>query len=195
MGALAVALAYLAGCIPTGLLLTRRIGLDVRRVGSGNIGATNVTRAAGLRLGTLTLLGDASKGAVPTAAAALLGAPDGLVAAVAVATVVGHVFPITLGLRGGKGVATAAGVLAVLAPPIAAAATVLFALAVALTRRVSVGSLTASLAAPLALALAGAPRAHVVGMGVIAALIVVRHRENLGRLVDGSEPRFGTPTK
>lgn len=191
MGTVAVTLAYLVGCIPTGLLLTRRAGIDVRTVGSGNIGATNVTRAAGRRLGLLTLLGDALKGAVPTAVAVALGATDALVASVAVATVVGHVFPITLGLRGGKGVATALGALLVLSPVVALAATVLFAGLFGATRRVSVGSLGAAVATPVALVLGHAPRAHVIGMLVVGLLILLRHRENIARLVEGTEPRFG----
>jgi glycerol-3-phosphate acyltransferase PlsY len=191
VGALAVTLAYLAGCVPTGLLLARRVGVDIRRVGSGNIGATNVSRAAGIRLGLLTLLGDALKGALPTAAAGMLGGSDALVAAVAVATVVGHVFPITLGLRGGKGVATALGTLVVSAPYVAAAAVGLFALALAITRRVSVGSLAAAIAVPFLLVFGGAGRPLVVAMAVVASLILVRHRENIGRLIDGTEPRIG----
>lgn len=190
MATLAVTLAYLAGCVPTGLLLTRRIGVDLRNVGSGNIGATNVSRAAGIRLGILTLVGDALKGALPTAAAKVLGASDALVAAVAVATVVGHVFPITLGLRGGKGVATALGTLLVVSPPMAAVAATVFVASVAWTRRVSVGSLAAAIATPIGLLLLGAPRPHAVGMVLVATLIVVRHRENLGRLLDGTEPRI-----
>jgi glycerol-3-phosphate acyltransferase PlsY len=190
VAALAVTLAYLAGCIPTGLLLARRAGIDVRRVGSGNIGATNVTRAVGPRLGVLTLVGDALKGALPVALAGAAGATPGLVAMVAVACVLGHVFPVTLGFRGGKGVATGLGVLVVLAPAVAAAAVVLFAACVAVTRRVSVGSLVASIAAPAILTLTGGPRPHVVAMALVAVLIVVRHRENLVRLLDGTEPRI-----
>jgi len=192
VGALAVALAYLAGCIPTGLLLTRRAGVDVRSVGSGNIGATNVSRAAGMRLGFLTLIGDALKGAVPTAAAQALGASDALVATIAAATVVGHVFPITLGLRGGKGVATALGALIVSAPVVAATVVGIFAIAVGLTRRVSIGSLVASGAVPPILLLVGEPRSLVVGMGFVAVLIAIRHRENLGRIIAGTEPTIGS---
>lgn len=194
MGTLAVTLAYLVGCIPIGLLLTRRVGIDVRAVGSGNIGATNVSRAAGARLGLLTLVGDALKGALPTATAQALGASDGLVAAVMIATVVGHVFPITLGLRGGKGVATALGTVIVSSPLTAAAAVGLFTILVASTRRVSVGSLGASIAVPIALVLLGAPRPHAIAMTAVAVLIILRHRDNLVRLVDGTEPRIGTPS-
>lgn len=194
MAALAVTLAYLAGCIPTGLLLARRAGVDVRRVGSHNIGATNVTRTVGVRLGLLTLAGDALKGALPVALAGAAGATPGLVGAVGVACVVGHVFPVTLGFRGGKGVATGLGVLVVIAPVVAACAVVLFSACVALTRRVSVGSLVASIAAPPILMLAGGSRPLVVAMAVVSALVVVRHRENLVRLLDGTEPRIGAPS-
>jgi glycerol-3-phosphate acyltransferase PlsY len=186
----AIVLAYLAGCFPTGLLLTRRIGIDVRHVGSGNIGATNVTRAAGRRLGALTLLGDALKGALPPVLAGWLGAPSGVVVATGVAAVTGHTYPITLGFRGGKGVATAFGMLLALAPVVALASAGTFAATVYASRRVSVGSLVAALSAPLFMVVAGSNGSAVVGMVAASVLVLVRHRDNLGRLLDGTEPRL-----
>ena len=195
MAALLVAFGYLAGSIPTGVLIANRVGIDLRRVGSGNIGATNVTRAAGTRLGLFTLLGDAMKGAIPTALATWLDVGAGVTATVAVAAVAGHVFPVMLGFRGGKGVATALGVLVVLAPLVAGAVTLVFALVEAASRWVSLGSLVATMLTPALLALLGAPTAHVLAMAAVAVLVVLRHRENLERLLEGSEPKIGPPTE
>jgi glycerol-3-phosphate acyltransferase PlsY len=194
VAALAIGLAYLLGSIPTGLLLTRRVGVDVRRSGSGNIGATNVTRTAGVRLGLLTLAGDVLKGAVPCALALRFGAGDPLVAAVGAAAVTGHVFPVTLGFHGGKGVATALGALLALDPLVAGAAVAFFAIVVTIDRRVSVGSLAASALAPFGLALLGRPWPYVVAMIAVAVLIGLRHWENVVRILAGTEPRLGTPS-
>ena len=188
-----VAAGYLLGSVPFGLLLARRIaGVDVRRTGSGNIGATNVSRAAGRRLGILTLLLDAAKGGLPVAAAsAVLGAPGDpgpWAAATGVAAFLGHVFPVWLRFRGGKGVATAFGVFLALAPLGALAALAAFALAFAATRVVSVGSLAGAAAGTLTVAVTRGGKSPVTwAAAAMCVLVVVRHRTNLARLARGEE--------
>lgn len=187
--ALAVAGAYLLGAIPFGLILAARFaGIDVRSAGSGNIGATNVARSAGKGLGVVTLALDALKGAVPVLVAErVLHLPIAVVAAAGLAAVLGHVFPIYLGFRGGKGVATGAGVFAAIAPLPAAIAAGVFAGVFAVGRVVSLGSLVASLALIGAIvALDG--RREVITLGVVVvALIVLRHTGNIQRLLSRSE--------
>jgi glycerol-3-phosphate acyltransferase PlsY len=195
VAALLVVLGYLIGCIPFGLVLGRVAGVDVRRLGSGNIGAANVARSAGGWLGLATLVADASKGAIAVLAARAFGAADAVVAGTGVAAFVGHCYPITLRFAGGKGVATAFGVLVVLTPRVALAAAATFALAFAVTRRVSVGSGLGALACPVAALLLGETRAVTIACAAMAAVIVVRHLENLGRLRRGTEPRFALPKR
>jgi glycerol-3-phosphate acyltransferase PlsY len=187
-------LAYLLGAIPFGLLLTRFAGLgDLRRIGSGNIGATNVLRTGNKGLAALTLLLDGGKGAAPVLLARGL-APDGVGADLAVlagaAAVLGHLFPVWLGFRGGKGMATALGVWLALAWPVGLAACATWLAVAALTRYSSLASLIAVGAAPLyALLLADAERA-ALGL-LLAVLIILRHHTNIRRLVTGREPRIG----
>jgi glycerol-3-phosphate acyltransferase PlsY len=183
-------LAYLCGAIPFGLLLARRAGVDVRRRGSGNIGATNVARTAGTGLGVATLVADALKGALPVLVARGLGAGLVLQAGTGLAALAGHVYPVTLRFRGGKGVATALGVLAVLSPPATAVAFIVFAAVVVLTRWVSLASILAATSTPAAAWLLGSPTPVVVASVLMAALVVWRHAENLRRLRAGTEPRF-----
>ena len=182
--------AYLVGSIPTGVLLARAVGVDVRSEGSGNIGATNVARTAGRKLGILTLVGDLMKGLLPVVAARCLGQPESVVAAVAVAALAGHVFSIFLRLQGGKGVATGAGVLLGLAPTVSVIPLALFAVTFALSRIVSLASIVAAVSAPLALFVFGRQPAFTIAAGAIAALIVFRHGENISRLLAGTESRF-----
>jgi len=182
--------AYLVGSIPTGVLLARAAGVDVRSEGSGNIGATNVARTAGRKLGILTLVGDLLKGLAPVVAARALGETENLVAAVAVAALAGHVFSIFLRLQGGKGVATGAGVLLGLAPAVAVIPLALFAATFALSKIVSLASLVAAISAPVALFVLGSPPAFTIAAVAIAALIVFRHGENISRLFAGTEGRF-----
>jgi glycerol-3-phosphate acyltransferase PlsY len=193
--ALAVVLSYLVGSIPFGLLLGRAAGVDVRGRGSGNIGAANVARNAGARLGLATLIADTTKGAIPVLALRALGGGVTPVAAAGVAAVLGHCFPVALRFAGGKGVATALGAMLVLAPTVALVATTVFLVAFALTRRVSVGSALGALAAPAAALFLGEPRAIVAACAAMAAVIVVRHLDNLGRLRRGTEPRFALPKR
>ncbi len=185
-------LGYLLGSIPFGYLITRLVaGRDIRREGSGNIGATNVSRALGWKGGVATMVLDVAKGAAPVALAAHFD-PHPLVAGAAgLAAVLGHCYPLFLGFRGGKAVATSLGVFLVLAPLPCLAAAGVFVLTIALTRYVSLGSLLAAAAFPFLLLLFGKPEATAVMAACIAGLIVWRHRENIGRLVRGEERKFG----
>jgi glycerol-3-phosphate acyltransferase PlsY len=191
----ALALGYLLGAIPFGLLLTRAAGLgDVRAIGSGNIGATNVLRTGNKALAAATLVLDALKGTVAVLAAERLGAAHGIAILASLlgglGAFLGHLFPVWLGFKGGKGVATYIGVL------IGAAwqAALLFCgvwLAVAfLTRYSSLSALVASVLTPLALEAMGARPAGLLAL-VMTALLVWRHRGNIARLVKGEEPRIG----
>ena len=190
MSVLLVVFGYGCGSVPWGLLLARRAGIDVRRTGSGNIGATNVARSAGIRLGLATLAADALKGAVPVLVARALGAAPALEAAVGVAAFLGHVFPVALRFAGGKGVATALGVLVVVAPGAVACATLVFLPAFLLFRYVSLASMLAAATVPAAVLLMNYPRSTLLASLTMTTIIVVRHRANLSRLLSGTEPRF-----
>ncbi|HTN52202.1 MAG TPA: glycerol-3-phosphate 1-O-acyltransferase PlsY [Anaeromyxobacter sp.] len=190
------ALGYLSGSVPYGVVLARLLlGVDVRRVGSGNIGATNVARAGGKALGVVVVILDAAKAVVPILLARhLLGGSahgDLWVMAVAVAAFAGHLFPVWLGFRGGKGVATGLGIFAVLAPWAALAGVAVYLVAYAASRISSVGSLAGT-----AVCAAGAFVQHGAGSPIswaglaIAALIFLRHHENIGRLLRGEERKL-----
>ena len=189
MQLLLVVVGYLCGSVPFGVLLARRGGVDPRVAGSGNIGAANVARTAGVGLGVMTLVADALKGALPALARALTDRPA-LAAAVGVAAFLGHLFPVTLGFAGGKGVATALGVLLTLAPLAAAAAVAVFVLVVRLTRYVSLASVLAALAAPLLVVLFAYPAPVLAASLVMTAFIALRHRDNFRRLRASTEPRL-----
>jgi glycerol-3-phosphate acyltransferase PlsY len=194
MPALAVAaLAYVVGSVPFSFLVARAFGVaDVRRVGSGNVGATNVARSAGKAAGLLALACDAGKGAAAVVLAALAfpGRPD-LTALAAVAAVVGHMYPVWLRFRGGKGVATGLGAFAPLAPGAALVALVVFALVAALTRYVSLGSVAGALALALLAWHGSGAGPLAVAAAFTAALVVFRHRSNLRRILLGTERRAG----
>lgn len=166
------------------------MGVDVRSEGSGNIGATNVARAVGARLGLLTLGLDMAKGALPPLIASALGAGPAGIALVGLATVLGHVYSIFSGFRGGKGVATAAGMFLVLAPAALGVALIAFALAAAVSRRASVASLSAVASLPMALAAGGDIGPRFCVALIVTALIFTAHRDNLRRLFAGTEPPF-----
>lgn len=193
LGALSVLLAYLLGAMPFGYLLVRwRRGEDVRAYGSGSTGATNVTRRAGPLVGVLTLVLDAAKGYLAMVVCASLTVGDvRWLAGAAVATLLGHSYPVFLGFHGGKSVATALGVFFFLAPLAVAAALGVWVVVFAAWRYVALASLLAAGAYPLlAFALYRPPLATTVATVACASLIIFRHRENLERLVAGAEPRF-----
>ena len=192
--------AYLIGSIPTGLLIARLWGgVDPRSGGSGNIGATNVGRLMGKGPGLVTLAGDVLKGAAPPLLAGWVaaGSPaaSAYIALAGAGAVLGHIYPLFLGLKGGKGVATAAGVFLVLAPLAVLAAGVLFGLLVWRWRYVSLGSVGAAAALPLGVWLLGGEAAYVVLAACVAALVIGRHRENIERLRAGREPHLGRRTE
>ncbi len=190
--ALAVAGGYLLGAVPFGWLLGRLgRGLDVRRVGSGNIGATNVGRSVGAWAGILTLVLDVGKGAAAAWGAGWLSGQPAVAMAAGLAAVAGHIFPVYLGFKGGKGVATGLGVFLVLAPPETLGAGVLFLAAAAATRRVSVGSIAATISLPVILLVRQASPALLLTALASSLLIVIRHSENIRRLFAGTEPRMG----
>ena len=176
-----IAAAFWAGAIPFGVLIARRRGVDIRAHGSGNIGATNVTRVLGVRDGAAVLLLDALKGALPTAAALATGRPPGIVAVTGGAAILGHCFSPFLRGRGGKGVATAAGVFLVIAPAITGVAAAVFAVVLRATRVPALGSLAAAAAISAGLVLrGGGPYAQLAC--ATTALLVYTHRGNLAKL-------------
>lgn len=187
---LAVAIGYLSGSVPYGLLLTRAAGLgDIRQIGSGNIGATNVLRTGNRKVAAATLLLDALKGALPVLLlGGLWGRDAGLAAGLA--ALVGHLFPIWLGFRGGKGVATGAGVLLAANWWIGLLCALLWLAMAKLTRLSSASALAACCAAPLIALLSGDRRLALV-LVAVAALILWRHQDNIRRLLAGTEPRIG----
>jgi glycerol-3-phosphate acyltransferase PlsY len=199
-GAIVLVVAYLLGALPFSVWIARWKGVDVRKVGSGNPGATNVLRAAGRGPGLLALACDVAKGVAAVMLARWLAPSPAWLGWAALAAVCGHVFSVFLGFRGGKGVATAAGALGALSPAALGAAVVVFVLVVALTRYVSLGSMLGALAFPLALWLldrnapdTGSRLAWVASATLIALLVLVRHRANLERLLAGAENRLGRP--
>ena len=189
--------AYLLGSIPFGLLFTRLFGGgDVRKAGSGNIGATNVARVAGPIPAVLTLIFDFAKGAAPVWLAARMTAESATwMVSAALAAIVGHCFPIWLKGRGGKGVATAAGAFCVLSPAALLGSIILFLIVLFFWRYVSLASISAAAAMPLLMYFLWAP-GHapplVVDFGTLfaAGLVIFKHDANLQRLMDGEEPRF-----
>lgn len=194
--------AYILGSIPFGLLLTRLIGgADVRKEGSGNIGAANVARVAGTLPGILTLVLDAAKGAAAVLLAEHLSNESaGWMMIAGFAALVGHCFPIWLNFKGGKGVATAAGLFLVLCPLAFLGSLLLFILVVIFWRYVSLGSIAAAAAMPLLIYFLWAPRhapPPVITFGALAValLIVYKHDANIQRLVEGAEPKFSFSKK
>jgi glycerol-3-phosphate acyltransferase PlsY len=188
---LAVAVGYLVGSIPFAFLLARRRGVDLRRAGSGNVGAANVLRTSGVPHAIAAMCLDAAKGAVAVLVAQRLTNGPATPVAAGMAAVIGHIYPPWLRFRGGKGVATAAGVFLVLAPVAVAIASAVFALAVSVTRYISVGSLASAITLAV-VASAPDPGAPVAVGAIITALIILhRHRTNLARLLAGTERRVG----
>jgi glycerol-3-phosphate acyltransferase PlsY len=199
-----VILAYLLGSVPVGYLLVRIFRKqDIRSFGSGNIGATNVLRSGGKGLGAATFLLDVVKGAAAVLLGTYLAAPlmpgvpqRNVEALAALCAVVGHMFPIWLGFRGGKGVATGFGVFLVAAPVAALASITLFILVFALTRYVSLASILGAASFPVfAYFTVSGPRPafFIAVQCTVALLIILKHRPNIRRLLAGTEHRFGTP--
>jgi glycerol-3-phosphate acyltransferase PlsY len=186
-----VLLGYLAGSVPFAYLLARRAGIDVRFAGSGNVGAANVMRTTGTRRAILVMALDVAKGALAVVLATVGHAGVTLTALAAAAAVVGHIYPVWLRFHGGKGVAVAAGVFAVLMPTATAVAAACFLVIVWLTRYVSLGSIAATVALPPVAWMTGQPVAVVSAAAGTGALILFRHRGNIRRLRAGTERRMG----
>lgn len=185
----AAVLGFVSGSIPFGLLLTRAAGLgDVREIGSGSIGATNVLRTGNKGLAAATVLLDALKGAVPVLIAAWVW--PGSEGIAAVAAVAGHCFTPVLKFKGGKGFATAAGVLGALAWPLMLLCAAIWAVTLAISRISSVSSMTTVIAAPVVAWVMDAPQL-IVPLVAIAGIVLVQHRANIGRLMRGEEPKIG----
>jgi glycerol-3-phosphate acyltransferase PlsY len=192
MPVIAITAAYAIGSIPFALILARRWGIrDLRRIGSGNLGAANVWRATGATAGVLVALLDIAKGAAGVVLAERLTGGAAAPAAAGVAAVVGHIYPVWLGFRGGKGVATSCGVFAVLTPLAVLPALAVFFVSVWITKYISAGSVMASLALPPLAYATGSPTPVIAAAAAVAALIVFRHRSNLKRVRAGTEPRVG----
>jgi len=192
MEIIVVIFSYLLGSIPTGYIVGALAGVDIRKVGSGNIGATNVARVVGKKRGLLTLIADVGKGFIPVFVAGRLGLSHTAVALVAIAAFLGHLYPLFLKFRGGKGVATALGILLAIAPMATLVSMAVFAVVAVSSRLVSLGSIVAALTAPIMLwSLSYSPT--VIATGVfLAVMITMRHRDNIQRLFAGTEPRFGS---
>lgn len=185
-----ILIGYLVGSLPIGYLVTQGTrGVDLRRVGSGNVGAANVYRTSGLSVAIAVMVADAGKGA----AAVLLAGSGAASVAAGVAAVAGHVYPVWLGFRGGKGVATASGAFSLLSPLPAAIAAAAFALTVYRSRFVSLGSIVAAIVLPIIEWLTPGLRAVDIGATIVAALILFRHRGNMARLWSRTERVLAPP--
>jgi glycerol-3-phosphate acyltransferase PlsY len=187
-----VLIAYLLGAVPTGYILGSLAGVDVRKAGSGNVGATNVARVVGKRHGIFTLIADVAKGFVPVIIAIHLNFSPLATACVGIAAFLGHLYPVFLRFKGGKGVATALGVFLALAPWVTLVLIMIFAAVFLAARIVSLSSMISAASAPLVLWISSYPSLWVWMSLFIAAMIVLRHRENIQRLLSGTEPKLGT---
>jgi glycerol-3-phosphate acyltransferase PlsY len=194
---IAIVAAYLIGAVPIGYLIGRAFGVaDIRRHGSGNIGAANVLRTVGRLPAILTLGGDIAKGYLAVALAArLAGGPSSAdpapAAAAAVAAVIGNCWSVFLGFRGGKGVATGLGALLRIVPLAVLPAALVWVVVTVSFRYVSLGSMLAAACVPLGALALGAPRASVVAAFAVAAVVIARHHGNIARLLGGHEPKLG----
>jgi glycerol-3-phosphate acyltransferase PlsY len=192
MGEIALILAaYLLGSVPTGHILGSLAGVDLRKAGSGNVGATNVARVLGKRRGAVTLVVDVGKGWLAVFVALQSGVVLPYVVLAGAAVFLGHLYPIFLRFHGGKGVATAFGVLLAVASVATLLLLGVFAVVVAASRIVSLASLAAAAAAPVVLWLLNYPLEMVAMAGFIGVMIIWRHRSNIQRLMAGTEPKFG----
>ena len=186
-----IPLAYLLGSVPTGIVVSKALGkADPRTAGSGNIGATNVGRTSGKAAGILTLAGDIIKGALPVYIAFLVNRDAAFVSLVGLAAFIGHIFPIYLKFRGGKGVATACGIMLVISPAATLLSGAVFLAVVLVKRYVSLGSMAASASLPVFLSCIRGGKPYVP-MGVaISVLIIIKHIDNIKRLVSGHENKI-----
>lgn len=189
--ALVIAFSYLLGSVPFGIVFTRAKGVDLRKVGSGNIGATNVLRAAGKGPAVLTLLGDILKGAAAVALARALGLGASYEGLAALAAVAGHDFSVFLKFRGGKGVATSLGAVLIYAPQAGILTVVLWLVTVALTRYSSLGAIVSFALLPVIMILTGQAKLKAAVALALAALLLLKHSGNIKRLVEGTERRVG----
>jgi len=195
LGVFLVLLGYVLGSVPTGYLVGRVLGVDVRKVGSGNIGTANVLRVAGKRAAVLTLTGDMLKGFVPVVIARLLVSNHWLIAAVAFAAVVGHCWPVFLRFKGGKAVATGAGTTIGLAPILGLGLFAFWWAIVLLSRYTSLGAISVMVVSPVVFWLSGQPLPYVLYTIVGGALVLWRHRENARALIKGTERKVGERTE
>jgi glycerol-3-phosphate acyltransferase PlsY len=186
-----VIFAYLLGSIPTGLVLAKALAdIDPRQGGSRNIGATNVMRTAGKALGAVTLIGDVLKGVIPVCLTLFLQRGEWWIAAAGLAAFVGHCFPIYIGFKGGKGVATSLGVYLPLTPLALLVNVLVFASALGVTRMVSVGSITAAIVMPFLIFLGNYPLAYLIMSICVGAIVIYRHKENIKRIIAGKENKL-----
>jgi len=185
-----IAGAYLLGSVPTGLLLGKFYGIDVRQEGSGNIGATNLYRTVGRKVGIITLLGDCLKGLLPVLLVWKLGMGEPMQAWVGLAAFFGHVFSIFLLFKGGKGVATALGVYLALAPLAVLGALAAFVLLVLIWRYISLGSIVAAAVMPLIIWFIPHSQQLLIATALISATVIIKHHANISRLVAGTESKF-----
>lgn len=195
LGVLLIIFGYVLGSVPTGLLVARAYGADVRKVGSGNTGTANVLRSAGKTAALLTLVGDIIKGLAPVVIARLLVGDDWIVAGTALAVVVGHCWPVFLRFRGGKGVAPGAGTNVALAPLVGLGLFALWWVVAFAGRYTSLAAVVVTLATPLAFWLTGQPAAYMLYTVVGGAVVLWRHRENIKALIKGEERKVGQKAK
>jgi glycerol-3-phosphate acyltransferase PlsY len=192
IGLFVVLFGYLLGSVPTGLLLAKVFSkVDPRKTGSGNIGATNIFRTAGKGLGILTLVGDILKGMIPIVIASWLGLPDLWIAIAGLSSFLGHIFPIFLGFKGGKGVATALGVYLIISTTAVLIEVLLFVGIVWRWRYISLGSICCATTIPILIAFFRSDsQAYFIVSVIMAALILYRHQENIVRLLQGMENKW-----
>ena len=187
---LIIAGAYLLGSIPTGLLLGKLYGIDVRQEGSGNIGATNLYRTVGRKVGILTLIGDCLKGFLPVILAWKLGFSEPVQAWIGLAAFCGHVFSVFLLFKGGKGVATALGVYLALAPLAVLGALAVFVILVAMFRFISLGSIIAAAVMPIIILFRPHSSELLIATALISMIVIIKHHTNISRLIAGTESKF-----
>lgn len=182
-----VVAAYLLGTMPSAIVVARSKGVDITTFGSGNPGASNVGRALGMKWGAVVFALDAAKGAVPVAVALVAADGRGLAYVCGAAAIVGHIFPVTRGLKGGKGIATGGGVLLPLHPPVMIGAALFWLLTAKVTKKASVASIVVVPLVMVALAVLGTPVWEIAALVGLGALIEIRHLPNIKRLITGTE--------